>query len=356
MSALRYTAGKPEFQLLEPYAMGELMDAKLTSESPNDNIETLKVYLHLFELCHDFDSYNVKLIAKVAHYALLELAGSDKEEHYNDAIRELVKVFTFGKEKYAAWNFLKGMDWSKCIGSLKRHLDAYEQGKMLDYDSDCEDCKKGSCKNHSNLHHLAHVAWNALCLTSYYKYAPQFDDRLHWFKKPFKKLWLDIDGVCADFEQYFLKYFDLPLHEPIDWNDYRFVENMKKVENDDNFWLNCPRLIDPATIAYPIAGYCTARACSDEVVHQWLKANNFPYAKVVNVKFNGSKVETLKAEKCEIFVDDSIQNFVELQSNNILCYLKTRPHNLKYNVGHFRIDDINEIFNFQTISNEFRND
>ncbi len=48
--------------------------------------------------------------------------------------------------------------------------------------------------------------------------------------------------------------------------------------------------------------------------------------------------------KCDIMIDDSIKNFVDLNSNGILCYLMTRPHNEKYEVGHLRVNNMKEFF------------
>jgi hypothetical protein len=52
-------------------------------------------------------------------------------------------------------------------------------------------------------------------------------------------------------------------------------------------------------------------------------------------------VESLKG-KCDIFIDDRFDNFVELEKNGICCFLMTAEHNKRYNVGYRRIDDIKE--------------
>lgn len=253
----------------------------------------------------------------------VDLAPAFAQEQY-------AKVLTKGAEKYADWNWAKGMKWSKVLASLERHLQEIKAGRDIDPES--------------GLLHSAHIMCNAAFLTEYYKIYPQGDDRRLWYKTPFKRLWLDLDGVCADFEQHFLKYFNLPLDEPTDWNDYRFKENMKKANDNEDFWLSCPVLTQPKDIPYPISGYCTARECSVAVVHKWLKKNGFPYAEVINVNFGGNKVDALK-NKADVFIDDSIKNFVDLNSNGILCFLKTRPHNIKYDVGYMRIENIADIIN-----------
>jgi hypothetical protein len=81
------------------------------------------------------------------------------------AIQELVRVFNEGSKKYAKNNWLNGgMDYSKLIASLKRHIAAFEMGEDLDIETGC--------------HHMAHAAWNALGLVSYSKYFPENDDRI----------------------------------------------------------------------------------------------------------------------------------------------------------------------------------
>ncbi len=245
-------------------------------------------------------------------------------------LEEVGKILTFGAEKYGDSNWKLGMKWSRCIGSLKRHLLEFEKG--IDYD------------NESGELHISHILTNAAFLLEYYKIYPQGDDRGHWYNKPFKRVYMDLDGVLVDFENSFLEYMDLPLYPSSDWNDWRFRENMHKVEKNDNFWLNCKPLIDPKQITYPIMGYCTSRPCSIEVIYNWLKKYNFPTGEIINVGFNTSKVDALKG-KCDFFIDDSIKIFSELNSNGIKTYLMTRPHNIKYDVGYMRVNKIEDFFN-----------
>ena len=79
-------------------------------------------------------------------------------------IEELGKVLTYGANKYAPnnWRFT-GMDWSRCIGSLKRHLNEFEKGIDIDPES--------------GLSHLAHIACNVMFLVEYNKTHPELDDR-----------------------------------------------------------------------------------------------------------------------------------------------------------------------------------
>jgi hypothetical protein len=66
---------------------------------------------------------------------------------------ELSKVLTFGAKKYEANGWKEGMNYSRCLAALKRHLVKWELGETLDDESKC--------------HHLSAVAWNALALMYY---------------------------------------------------------------------------------------------------------------------------------------------------------------------------------------------
>jgi hypothetical protein len=78
-------------------------------------------------------------------------------------LEDEARVWTYGKEKYAAWNWAKGMAWSVPLACALRHLAAWQRGE----DTDPE----------SGLPHLAHVACNIRMLTLYSKTYPEGDDR-----------------------------------------------------------------------------------------------------------------------------------------------------------------------------------
>ncbi|XAI97342.1 hypothetical protein [Leptolyngbya phage Lbo-JY46] len=246
------------------------------------------------------------------------------------ALNELVKVFTKGAEKYPPRNWEKGMSWQKVIASLKRHIAAFELGEDFDGETKC--------------YHMAHAAWNALALVSYYKLAPQFDDRRHGYLTT-KKIGLDIDEVLCNWLGPWCKKYGY--NKPTTWsfsyeNFKHFTELAAEGEIED-FYSNLPRLIDPKDIPFEPHCYITSRSIDVEITKKWLQKNGFPTAPVYSVGFGQSKVDAAKQSGIDIFVDDSYHNFVELNKAGIFTYLYDTPHNQRYDVGHRRIYSLKEL-------------
>ena len=80
-----------------------------------------------------------------------------------EALWEVGKVLRHGQKKYNAWNWKKGMSWSRLAGAAERHLFAWIEGKSADEES--------------GLSHLAHCACCVLFLLTYEKLGLGTDDR-----------------------------------------------------------------------------------------------------------------------------------------------------------------------------------
>jgi len=247
------------------------------------------------------------------------------------AIEQLAKVFTKGAEKYAPRNWEKGMSWSSVLASLKRHIAEFEKG--VDFDPE------------TLLLHASHMAWNAMALVSYYKIAPEFDDRRHTYLN-LPKVGVDIDGVLADFATAWVKEWNLPEY-PTAWTFDRFIgdrfKQMKEAGTLDNFYLGLKPLIDPKEIPFEISGYFTSRPVSTEVTEQWLHNYGFPAAPVYTVPLEGSKVQVLKDANIDIYVDDNMSNFVECNNAGICTFLQSQPYNERFNVGYKKINSLKDL-------------
>lgn len=80
-----------------------------------------------------------------------------------DAVEEIVKVLAFGAEKYGAYNWAKGMAWSRVFAALMRHMWAWWARKGTDPET--------------GLSHLAHAGCCILFLLAYEKRKVGTDDR-----------------------------------------------------------------------------------------------------------------------------------------------------------------------------------
>lgn len=100
------------------------------------------------------------------------------------AMMGTARVLAKGARKYAAWNWAKGMPWSKVIGSLLRHTFKFMLGEDWDADPSCAECQKGTvgtdnwiCKDHTGELHVDCIGCNAMFLQRYARSHTSLDDR-----------------------------------------------------------------------------------------------------------------------------------------------------------------------------------
>jgi hypothetical protein len=80
------------------------------------------------------------------------------------AMLELARVYGYGEQKYARYNYIKGYPWSLSVDAAFRHFLAFLAGEDRDPES--------------GLLHTAHLAWHAMTLTSYVLRGIGTDDRV----------------------------------------------------------------------------------------------------------------------------------------------------------------------------------
>lgn len=158
---------------------------------------------------------------------------------------------------------------------------------------------------------------------------------------------LDLDGVLADFcLGWYDLYPDVP-NKPKSWQyDPKMPQRFKKMEDDDvlnDFYLNLKPLINANELLFKPCCYITNRWIDNKINEEWLDKHNFPTAPVISVGYNNSKADVAKKMNVDIFIDDSYDNFVDLNNKGIFTYLYDASYNEKYDVGHMRLKSLRDL-------------
>jgi hypothetical protein len=248
------------------------------------------------------------------------------------AFEDFVQVLTDGANKYYDRNWERGLSWTSVLASLKRHIAAIERGE--DYDKE------------SGRLHIAHAACNVHFLNAFYYSFPQGDDRPRQYLHIPKTGW-DIDGIISNWTGAWAKLYPDVTATPSSWYFDRNVgkrfADMKEAGTLDDFYMNIEPLIKPENLPFEPHCYITSRPVSKEITEMWLDKHHFPAKPVYSIDVRQSKVQLAKDAGIEIFIDDSFENFVELNNGGIFTYLYTQPWNIKYDVGHMRINSLNDL-------------
>ena len=137
------------------------------------------------------------------------------------------------------------------------------------------------------------------------------------------RIGLDVDGTLADFETGYLNRFKKWPKK--DWAITRNVHNILIKERD--FWLNLPVLRVPE---FTPKLYCSARVNNKRWTKKYLQDHNFPNAPLYQIPgYKLSKAKVLKG-RIDVYVEDSLKNFIDLNSKGIPCLLIDSPSNQEW--------------------------
>ena len=154
-------------------------------------------------------------------------------------------------------------------------------------------------------------------------------------------IYLDIDDVIFKWFEAFASRFNSKVLKS--WSNSPLVQKrLGIVAKEKDFWVNLPIKNTPNFIP---RGYVSARGIPTAWTKESLRINNIPGRSNVNqVHWGQSKLELLKKLKCDIFVDDKVATFHELNRNGIFCLLMDAEHNQQvktpYRVYDLDIDNI----------------
>lgn len=160
------------------------------------------------------------------------------------------------------------------------------------------------------------------------------------------KISVDLDDTIFDWNKYYITQFGTPK------TDRDITKNVMTVlKKNRDFWINQPLIQTPNFIPHC---YCTARIISKKLIRKQIQLNNLPNAPVYQVfGFGLSKYAQLRRANVDVHIDDSISNFIDLNSKGIPCLLIDRPHNQEWGpIGRIYSLDKDEIIDIYHLFKE----
>lgn len=130
---------------------------------------------------------------------------------------------------------------------------------------------------------------------------------------------LDIDNTVCNFIGPYLDRFGPPK------SDSEITRNVNKIlVNDKDFWMNLPIINRPNFIP---TLYCTKRVHPKVWSKQFLIKSGLPLAPIYQVFcYTTSKAPRIKG-RVDVFIEDSISNFIDLNLKGIPCLLINDEYN-----------------------------
>ena len=150
------------------------------------------------------------------------------------------------------------------------------------------------------------------------------------------RIGLDLDNTLCEFWQAYIDRFGTPK------NDYVITKNVyQKLRTDKDFWVNLEVI---NRIDFEPTLYCTKRVNPKSYTKQWLHNNGFPKAPIYQVIIQSRNKATMIKGKVDVFIDDSIQNFIQLNLAGVPCLLIDSPQNQSWGpIGRIHSLNYNDI-------------
>lgn len=167
------------------------------------------------------------------------------------------------------------------------------------------------------------------------------------------RIGLDIDDVLADFMGTYLNRFGTPKC------DHEITKNVTQVLiKDREFWLNLPVI---NTLNFVPELYCTKRVNSKEWTRKWLINNGFPNRNIYQVICQMRNKADFVKGRVDVFVDDSVSNFIKMNLAGVPCLLYDKEYNQDwgpigrvYSLDKEEIEDTYRLF-MDTVFHDFKN-
>lgn len=130
---------------------------------------------------------------------------------------------------------------------------------------------------------------------------------------------LDCDGVIDRFWEPYIERFGYPK------SNKEITKNVQqKLKYDKNFWTTLPVLHRPD---FEPTLFCTKRTSSKAYLREWIDINEFPIAPIYQVLYQKDNKARFVKGRIDVFVDDSIDNFISMNMSGVPCLLMDNPAN-----------------------------
>lgn len=129
----------------------------------------------------------------------------------------------------------------------------------------------------------------------------------------------DLDDTIFDFMDYYIKRFGNPK------SDFEITKNVQRIlSKDREWWLNQPLIRKPN---FKAELFCTKRVHPKAWTKKQLEMNDIPLAPVYQVYSQSSSKASRIKGRVDVFIDDSISNFIDMNLNGVPCLLIDSPYN-----------------------------
>ena len=108
---------------------------------------------------------------------------------------------------------------------------------------------------------------------------------------------------------------------------YEITKNVYKLRKNKEFWMNLPIKNSPNFIPEL---FCTKRIIPKSWTKEYLKKNLIPIAPIYQQWYQYGKKSTLIKGRVDVFIDDSIENMIELNLAGIPCLLMDAETNQEW--------------------------
>lgn len=151
---------------------------------------------------------------------------------------------------------------------------------------------------------------------------------------------LDIDDTILDFYGSYVKKFGNPK------NDTEISKNVFTIRNDSTFWNNLPLLEKPN---FEPAIYATKRINNKLFTKKSLIKNKLPIKPIYQTICQKSNKANIIKGRCDVLIDDNIQNVKSCIKSGVPALLIDRPHNkhidFKYRIYRLDKEEIAKAYN-----------